>query len=458
MRTTFVYLIVLVVFGLSSCKKAFLDTLPSTAVVVPSTLADYQHLLDNTVVTTGTPLLGEVSADNIYLLYNFWQSIDSREHNAHVWAADIYQGQGKVDDWDIPYQQVFYANVVLEGLHNIPVTPANQQQWQSEQGSALFLRAYAFYNLAQLFAAPYDSATAATDWGIPLRLQSDVAVPSVRASVAATYEQITSDLRLARTLLPGQVPTQTLNRPSQPAALALLARVFLSMRAYGLAGRYADSTLQRYSALIDYNSLDTQAPFPFSQFNPEVIYQSNIVYSTQCLAALAYPNTIIDSTLYRSYSSQDLRRSLFYQLNGNGLPNMKGSYANLIFPFTGLASGECYLIRAECAARAGHTDAALQDLNTLLVNRYVTGTFNPVITASPQQALDTILAERRKEMPLRGTRWTDLRRLNKEGYNITLTRTFNGTRYELPPNDKRYTLPIPPDILHYNPSMQQNPR
>ena len=54
MRITFRYLLLLTVFGLSSCKKTFLDTLPSTAVVVPATLADYQHLLDNTAVTTGT--------------------------------------------------------------------------------------------------------------------------------------------------------------------------------------------------------------------------------------------------------------------------------------------------------------------------------------------------------------------------------------------------------------------
>ncbi|MDO6433312.1 RagB/SusD family nutrient uptake outer membrane protein [Flavitalea sp. BT771] len=456
--SSWVFLVLLTVFSLCGCNKSFLDKLPSTALVVPSTLADYQQLLDNTLVMTGTPLLGEVSADNFYLPYNTWQALDSRERNAYVWAADLYGGQGQVDDWDIPYQQVFYANVVLEGLAAIPVTPANRQQWESEQGSALFLRAYAFYNVAQLFAPPYDSATAAADPGIPLRLHANVTDPSIRASVAATYEQITRDLRLARTLLPAAIPTLNLNRPSQPAALALLARVYLSLRAYDLAGHYADSALQCYDSLIDYNTLDPQGRFPFSKLNAETIYQSNIVGYTQCLAAIAYPNTIIDSTLYGAYSPQDLRRALFYQLNANGLPNMKPGYAELVWPFTGLATDELFLTRAECAARAGRVSDALGDLNTLLQHRYASGTFTPVTAASPQQALDTILDERRKELPLRGLRWTDLRRLNKEGRSITITRQLNGVLYQLQPNSNLYTLPIPPDIINFNPNMMQNAR
>ena len=457
-RSFLVCLVSLTATGLGGCKKAFLDKRPNTAQVVPSTLSDYQQLLDNTAVTTSTPLLGEVSADNFYLPYNTWQALDSRERNAYMWGSDIYEGQGLVDDWDVPYQQVFYANIVLEGLSNIPVTMANQQQWDNEEGSALFLRAYAFYQVAQLFAPPYDSTTAAMDLGIPLRLHSDVTTPSVRASVAATYDLITSDLRLARTLLPVMLPGQTLNRPSQPAALAFLARIYLGLRAYDLAGRYADSALQHYNSLMDYNTLDTLSRFPFSLLNSETLYQSRIVNYTQCLAAIAYPNTIIDSTLYSSYSSQDLRRSLFYQLNANGQPNLKGSYAHVVWPFTGLATDELYLIRAECAARAGHTAAALADLNTLLQHRYVTGTFIPITAGSSAQALDTILVERRKELAFRGIRWSDLRRLNLEGRNITLTRVLNGTIYRLPPNSPLYTLPIPPDVLSHNPNMNQNNR
>jgi hypothetical protein len=136
---------------------------------------------------------------------------------------------------------------------------------------------------------------------------------------------------------------------------------------------------------------------------------------------------------------------------------MKGGYSGSQPPFSGMATDEAYLIRAECAARAGNTGSALNDLNALLSKRWVTGTYTPYATASPGALLDTILVERRKELPFRGVRWTDLRRLNKRGGNITLTRSLNGQLYQLAPNSRLYVLPIPPDVIALS-GMQQNPR
>ncbi|HLZ85786.1 MAG TPA: RagB/SusD family nutrient uptake outer membrane protein [Puia sp.] len=459
-RMSRTYIIFLLAAGmvLGACKKGFLSTLPSSSIVEPTTLANFQSILDNTTVMGRTPVLGELSADNFYLPYSAWQALDPREYNAYVWATDIYQGQGQVEDWDAPYTQVYYANTVLEQLPTVPIVTENAQQWAEEQGSALFLRAYAFYNIAQLFAPAYDTNSAASDLGIPLRLHSDVKAPSVRASVAATYTQILSDLRQASALLSPEISLSYRNRPSKPAALAMLARVYLSMRDYTHAGLYADSALQLYDSLIDYNTVSAAGVRPFTKLNAETIYQSNFLSYTQCLEANTYPNCIVDSLLYQSYAANDLRRILFYTINANGHPNIKFGYSGLAFPFSGLATDECFLIRAECAARAGNTTAALNDLNTLLKNRWKTGSFVPVTAASPAEALDIILAERRKELAFRGIRWSDLRRLNKGGKNITLQRVLNGITSTLPPNSPLYTLPIPPDVLNDNPGMQQNQR
>jgi len=450
--------ILLLMTALTGCKKAFLNASPSSSLVVPSTLTAYQSLLNNNSVMKYTPVLGEVSADNFYLPYTFWQTLDTWENNAYTWAPDIFEGQGQVGDWDMPYQQVFYANEVLEGLNTISVTTQNQQQWQNEQGTALFFRAYAFFNVAGLFAPPYDSTTAPTDAGIPLRLTADVSAPSVRASVKDTYNQILADLRQAIPLLPAQINYPYRNLPCQPAVYALLARVCLSMRCYTQAGLYADTALQLYDSLIDYNTVNAGLFFPFDKLNAEVLCQSNMLSYTQCMAAIVDPQTIVDSNLYRSYGPGDLRLSLFYALNFDNLPNMRPGYAESVFPFTGLATDECYLIRAECSARAGNTAAALADLNTLLMHRFTYGAFHPVTASSSTAALDSILSERRKELPFRGLRWSDLRRLNQEGYNITLTRILNGQPFILPPNSNLYTLPIPPDILSDNPTMIQNNR
>jgi hypothetical protein len=77
-----------------------------------------------------------------------------------------------------------------------------------------------------------------------------------------------------------------------------------------------------------------------------------------------------------------------------------------------------------------------------------TGFFVPFTANNTSEALNLVLQERRKETPFRGLRWIDLRRLNNEGANITLTRKVKGQVYTLPPNDPRYVLPIPPDVIN----------
>jgi starch-binding outer membrane protein, SusD/RagB family len=444
---------------LVSCQKSpFLNKKPNTDLIVPTTLADFQALLDNDLVIGLTPVLGDVSADNFYLTTSFWQELDVVEKNAYVWAPDVYQGQGNVQDWDVPYQQVFYANVVLEGLSKMPPDSTNASEWRNLKGAALFTRAYAFYNLAQLFAPLYDAASAGTDPGIPLRLASDVTTTSSRASVKDTYSQILQDLQIAGTLLSPAIPFANLNRPSQPAVQALMARVYLSMRNYPAAGAHADSSLGANSnlRLIDYNSLDSTSGLPIPRENTETIYQSMFLNYTVALAGLVHAEQcVIDSMLYRSYDSNDLRKVIFYRtpLNAPDSPLLKGGYAASIYPFSGLAIDEMYLVRAECAARAGNTEAAADGLNVLLTHRYKTNTFAGFSFSSVQGALDTVLLERRKELAFRGLRWTDLRRLNKDGANITLTRKLGTAIFILPPNSPLYTLPIPPDV-----PIPQNPR
>src|SRR5690348_16068442 len=90
---------------LAGCSKAsFLDKKPNTQLVVPTTLTDCQTLLDDQIVMQETPELGELSSDNYYVSYNTWQLLTARPQNAYIWAEDIYDGQGKVPDWNLPYQ------------------------------------------------------------------------------------------------------------------------------------------------------------------------------------------------------------------------------------------------------------------------------------------------------------------------------------------------------------------
>jgi hypothetical protein len=464
-RRRLVFLLVLPAI-LQGCHKNFLDAKPATTLSVPTTLSDFQTLLDNTIVFNLVPTLGEASTDDYFFTNIYWQSLDIRQQNAFIWAADIFEGRGGQEDWNIPYQQVFYANVVLDGLGSKPQTDS-VSQWDALEGAALFARAFAFYNVSQIFAPAYGTYADTTHWGIPLRLHADITVPSTRSTIPQTYQQIINDLNLAEAYLPIMFPNGNAyrNRPVRMAAQALLARVYLSMRNYPLARAYADSALQFYDSLIDYNTLDTTAPIAFTLLNQETIYQASFLGSGQfsgdnytcSIAGGFFSSTRIDSSLISSYDPNDLRRVVYYHYRAHDSSYLKGSYTGNNYCFGGLATDELYLIRAEGAAWAGDYTSAMKDVNALLSKRWYAGSFPGYTVSSMQEALDTIWLERRKELAFRGLRWTDLRRLNADGAGITLNRSESGfPNAILLPNSDEYTLPIPPDVLNLS-GMTQNP-
>lgn len=128
-------------------------------------------------------------------------------------------------------------------------------------------------------------------------------------------------------------------------------------------------------------------------------------------------------------------------------------YANMA-----MSVPEVILIAAECEARVGSKDQAMLYLDQLLEYRIVG--YQPQTAATNQEALDKVLAERRKEMCMLGcTRVIDLKRLNREPrYAKTITHVANGQTFTLEPNSPRYIFPIPPKVLSFNPNMQPNER
>jgi hypothetical protein len=451
-------LFVIVALGFASCQKDFLNAKPNKALLVPETLTDFQTLLDNSSsVMNIVPYLNEVGTDDIYTSNSGLISQSQEIQNAYVWAPKIFHERTS-SDWNIPYQQVLYANIVLDGLKDFKADATTQTQFNEITGSALFMRAFAFYNVAQEFAAPYNATSANQVLGIPIRLTSDVNEISKRGTLQQTYDQIMNDLLKAVDLLPAVQAYKT--RPTKASALAMVARVFQTMENYKMAAQYADLSLTSYNKLIDYNSLnDTDAmPFPSSlpNGNDEVLFYSALIYNGFISGSSTL--TSIDTLLYKSYTSNDLRKTVFFNKMADTLILFKGSYAVNGYEFGGLSTNEVYLISAECNARNGNTSNAMAALNTLLKTRWKTGTFIPYTANSPDDALVQILKERRKELVYRNTRWTDLRRLNKDPrFAVTLQRSINGQIYTLPPNDKRYVLPIPDDVISAS-GIEQNPR
>ncbi len=454
---------------IGSCKKQddFLNVKRNKSDVRPSTLKDMQAILDDPdFMNYRFPNIGNAASDNAYLTDANLGILDPVGASAYLFeSGDFYRGTGSLNsvDWDYPYSVIEHANIVLDGLEKISHTVSNQSQYNNVKGSALFYRSFMFYSLAQLFCKLYDGTTSNGDLGIVLRLTSDVNARSVRSTVQQTYDRIVADIKEAVHLLP--ITPDFPMRPGQAAANALLAKVYLSMGDYANAAIYAGNSLNQFNILLDYNSnlISSQDnPFPPYPNNPEVSFYG---FGTGEGGLFCFPGFYIanvDTVLYNSYDDNDLRKSLFYSFQGSGNIFLRGGYGidkYQSYHFSGIATDEVYLIRAESYVRTGNIPGALADLNTLLQKRYRSGTFSPITINDPDLLLAKILMERRKELPFTGqSRFEDLRRLNKDPrFAVILKRMNNGATYTLPPNDPRYVFPIP-DLEIQLSGIQQNTR
>ena len=466
-RIELLIVIALVIFLGISCKK-FLDKKQNTALSTPSTLADLRGILDNAdqMNLFATPVLGEASADNYFVPsvtpLDLFSGKAPAEQSIYKWQMIDYYYQ---NDWGLSYSAIYNSNLVLESLNNIAIDAANEAEWRKIKGTALFFRGYSYLNLAWTYTKAYDQADSQTDLGLDLRTASNFNIPSKRSSVKETYDRIIADLKEASTYLPQT--TEHVFRPSKAAAYGALARTYLSMREYGDAKVYAASCLAIKNKLFTYDTTISTigtATLSFGKVwdKDEVIFHTSMAATTG-FSLLHNASSKIDTLLFSSYSTNDMRRTLYFQVfpttgNPGNYQRFKGTYSNGANSlFTGIAVDEIYLIRAECFARSGNKDAALNDLNTLLIKRWKKGTFTPIVAADATQALNYVLTERRKELIHRGIRWMDIKRLNKEGRNVVLTRNVAGNIFSLQPNVNYYALPLPTDIIQTT-NMPQNPR
>jgi tetratricopeptide (TPR) repeat protein len=460
MKKTFTIIFIAFTVLIYGCKKQFLDAKPDDSLVVPASLSDMQNVLDNSGYLNGgknisgpDPQLLNASGDEYYVPAASYTTLSDYNKAVYTWAKTIPWPSAD-QNWDRPYRVIFYANTVLDGLKNIHPSTTELVTYNNLKGGALFLRAYQFYNIAELFAPTYNASTAVTDLGIPLRLTADVSVASARSSIQETYDRIISDLTTSVPLLPNKALLQT--RPCKAAAFALLGRVYLAMGSYSKALQFCDSALTVNSALLDYNQISPTQSVPFSVLNQEVLFQCSMSAGNGILGGNS-SSIRIDTTLIGLYGNNDLRKALFFKASSDKKYIIKGTYSGTSIPFTGIANDEVFLIQAECFARVNNVAAALKSLNALLKYRYAAASFTPVTAIDQADALNKILGERRKELAFRNLRWADLRRLNALGANISLTRNVNGNIYTLAANDIRYTWAIPDAVIGLT-GMPQNPR
>lgn len=443
-----------------SCGKNFLEIKSDASIGTPYKLEDYQAIMDNLngiMNTRASVVLGFSGNDEFFLTTPVWERFASVvQRNAYLWADDVYE-RNDVDDWNNGYVRILNTNMVLEGLAKLDRTAGNSIQYDYIKGSALFFRALSHYQLAQLFAIPYRKDQESKVLGIPLRMESDMTVKTVRSSLSETYQAILNDLGTALKLLPESSSIKV--RASGVACHGLLARVYLTMQDYQKAYEHASQSLAIQSGLLDYTKLSASATFPFvadyGASNPEVIfYQEN--FSVSIIG-----RTIMDASpdLLQLYREGDVRRNLFFNVATGGNTFFRGSYSGRANTFVGISVPEMMLIYAESAVRLNKKEEAIEILNALSEMRFDTNFYQPyALDRDADDVLKDVIEERRRELAFRGLRWEDLRRLNQDPrFAKTIRREIGGKQYILEPNSKKYTWPIPDRVIELS-GLTQNDR
>lgn len=434
---------------MTSCEE-FLSEKPDLGLVIPSDLNDFEALLFNDeLVFNHTPAIGEIASADYFTTLQDWQNYPIEwERQAYVWADEVNLN-GELFDWSAPFEQIFYSNIVLDGLQGLSIPSGETERANRLKGTALFFRAFAYHQLLELFCPYHRFDGEDSAFGLPLRTSSLVIPLSDRARVSEVKSFIKSDLESSLELLPEFAPLKT--QPSKFAALALLMRIYFLEGDYVSALEYGKRIENNGLVLIDYTKLPVSPANPFVIFNDEVIFHSQLMLYSFYFS----PLTLVDNELLNLYDEDDSRKDIFFIDRGTGGMNFKASHTGRAAWFGGIGTNEVLLMLIECHIRTGDLTRA-ELLSNLFLNLRIRD-FEGINFNSGEEALDFILRERRKELLFRGLRWMDLKRLNYEGFEIMLKRELGEMEFVLSPNSPAYLFPIPPQEIDRN-NMIQNPR
>ncbi len=483
----------LVVF--SSCDKEFLDTYPTTAVADTDALASTQNayaalngihrLLYQQFSVQGAQGQAGEGSNNLFRDYLGEDIVFPRAGGSTAYIGVMrWQSHRDVNDGTLRYMYRFYyrvianANVLINGIDNVP-GPASDRN--IIKGQALAYRAWAHFQLVQLWGKRYDAAAKPnSQLGVPLMLTNTLE-GQPRATVEEVYTQINKDLDEAIKLLQGYTRTGSAAKSNINVNVAqgFKARIALTQQNWAEAAQAAIAARQGFPLM---DNAAYQSGFNNIN-NPEWIWGSRQIddHNTFFWSYFAYISANFNSTVIRTQPRAinavlwqqiprgDVRKTM-WDSTGATVPIPPGGarvpYQNKKFLAQSssssvgdvplMRSGEMFLIEAEAKARSGDEEGARQALFTLVRNRHPQATIS---TNTGQALINEILFNRRIELWGEGVRFTDLKRLNlpldRRGIpNHVAALIFV---FEIPAGDPRWEWLFPQDELNTNPKIVQNP-
>jgi starch-binding outer membrane protein, SusD/RagB family len=481
---------------LTSCSDDFLDTTPTS------------EIGDVTAYSTGENLMTIINGmhRNMYVRQNSSQGQNG--YTAQLIVSDVLgedvifptQGNGwfvstlrwldinNESSGNISYPWNFWYSMMRNANNVIAYgqeAGGNQTLKNNAIGQAHAFRAFAYFQLVQLYADRYVAGQANNQMGVVLRLDPSPELMEerkARATVEETYAQIWSDLDKAEQLLTG-VSRLHGSHFGTSNVLGLKARVSLVQQNYQKAAEYANLARRGYSLmpLEDYTKgfndftnrewmwgitiQDDQSDF-FGNFHA---YMSRNYNSTQIRQA----PKVINKLLFDAFPASDVRTQVVDPTGQHPDLGLATSYSK--FPYTSqkfltknrdnntalgdvpfMRVAEMYLIEAEAKYFLGDEAGSKALLTELTLAR------NPEFagfTTSGQSYLDELYLHRRMELWGEGFRFFDLKRTNSplNRRNTGAVAAVINNLWEVPATDLRWTWVIPRSELNSNPLVIQNP-
>ncbi|WP_316816196.1 RagB/SusD family nutrient uptake outer membrane protein [Pedobacter nyackensis] len=441
MKRLIILSLVLLSLSISGCKK-YLEIEP-VGKVIPTTVEDFRALMTSAYIGFPKHKALLVLRTDELTLDEFGQDFPTVK-DIYTWKDVNQDGLTAPFPYIQFYKSIFYANQVIKDVEATAGISAETAQLKAE---AYLLRAYANFELLNLYAKPYNKATAGTDKGIPLVTIVDIEQKFPQATVEVVYNQIFSDLAAGQALLNVDKWENGKNyRFSKRAALALSARIYEFRGEWDKALTASQAVLALNSDLEDLNAGGSVLPNNY-------LSKENIMALEDVMDSRASNASYISAHLLGIYNqTNDLRFAKYFSKSGSRYRSIKGNSNALKITFR---NGEIYLIAAESALQTGNKDLALQRLLALKAKRLTPDYFQTESTRisvlSATDLMSEIIAERERELALEGHRWYDLRRYGQP----ELTHVIDGTNYILQKNDPRYTVRFPTEAIANNPELMQ---
>jgi hypothetical protein len=483
------WLIPVLLIFITSCKKDFLDTQPSADRI---TSAQVSRLAASS--PAALLKLEDASIKGIYAFMRQYAT-NSQNHDDFgqkavefgldlmtedlIMATDSWFIYDYIHDdrnatyrrptmiWNFYYKIIYNANLILDQID----AGNTNTDLKAIRGQALAVRAFAYFNLVQLFQHTYKGNESAK--GVPIYTTTVNLAGKPRAPVSEVYNQITSDLNESIPLLQGWSRSSK-EEINQSVAYGIQAQVYLVMERWAEAETAARNarTAYQFMSAQEYKAGFNNINNPEWMWGADINTQSTTIYASffsmmdntsPGYAGALQAYILISKKLYDQIPGTDVRKQVFNDpgrtVNANLPP-----YAQVKFRdpggFTGdyvyMRVAEMYLIEAEAQARQGKGPAAAQTLFALVNKRDAAY----VQTTNDGPALiGEILLQRRIELWGEGRIFYDIKRL-KLGIDRTGSNHRADATLVIPANDPRFLYQIPQREIQANPNItaaDQNP-